>query len=123
MSDQGIYEPMPQPPGYQVLGNLFDLRGAETPTQALMKLAREYGPIFRFHVGSRRLTVISGFDLVDELCDEERFDKMLGRAKSTGVPSSATGSSPPGPRSPTGRRHTTYCSPTSVCVRSGTTSR
>jgi hypothetical protein len=45
MSDQGIYEPIPQPPGYPVLGNLFDLRGAETPTQALMKLAREYGPI------------------------------------------------------------------------------
>jgi cytochrome P450 / NADPH-cytochrome P450 reductase len=64
MSDQGNYEPMPQPPGYPVLGNLFELRGAETPTQALMKLARQYGPIFRFHVGPRRLTVVSGFDLV-----------------------------------------------------------
>jgi hypothetical protein len=30
MSDQGVYEPIPQPPGYPVLGNLFDLRG-ETP--------------------------------------------------------------------------------------------
>ena len=79
MSDQGIYEPIPQPPGYPVLGNLFDLRGAETPIQALMKLARQYGPIFRLHVGPRRFTVVSGFDLVDELCDEERFDKMLGQ--------------------------------------------
>ena len=84
MSDQGIYEPIPQPPGYPVLGNLFDLRGAATPTQALMKLARQYGPIFRFHVGPRRLTVISGFDLVDELCDEERFDKMLGPGQING---------------------------------------
>jgi cytochrome P450 / NADPH-cytochrome P450 reductase len=84
MTDQGIYEPIPQPPGYPVLGNLFDLRGAETPTQALMKLARQYGPIFRFHVGTRRLTVISGFDLVDELCDEERFDKMLGPGQING---------------------------------------
>jgi cytochrome P450 / NADPH-cytochrome P450 reductase len=84
ITDQGIYEPIPQPPGYPVLGNLFDLRGAETPTQALMKLARQYGPIFRFHVGTRRLTVISGFDLVDELCDEERFDKMLGPGQING---------------------------------------
>jgi cytochrome P450 / NADPH-cytochrome P450 reductase len=79
MSDQGIYEPIPQPPGYPVLGNLFDLRGAETPIQALMKLARQYGPIFRLQVGPRRFTVVSGFDLVDELCDDERFDKMLGQ--------------------------------------------
>ena len=34
-----------------MLGNLFDLRGADTPIQALMKLARQYGPIFRLHVG------------------------------------------------------------------------
>jgi cytochrome P450 len=44
-----------------------------------MKLARQYGPIFRLHVGPRRFTVVSGFDLADELCDEERFDKMLGQ--------------------------------------------
>jgi cytochrome P450/NADPH-cytochrome P450 reductase len=73
-----IYEPIPQPPGYPVLGNLFDIRGADTPIQALMKLARQYGPIFRLRVGPRSLVVVSGFDLVDEICDDERFDKMLG---------------------------------------------
>jgi cytochrome P450 / NADPH-cytochrome P450 reductase len=73
-----IYEPIPQPPGYPVLGNLFDIRGADTPIQALMKLARQYGPIFRLRVGPRNLVVVSGFDLVDEICDDERFDKMLG---------------------------------------------
>ena len=75
------YEPIPQPPGYPVLGNLFDVRGADTPTQGLMKLARQYGPIFQLRVGPSAVIVVSGFDLVDELCDETRFDKMLGRGQ------------------------------------------
>jgi cytochrome P450/NADPH-cytochrome P450 reductase len=78
MTDQGIYEPIPQPPGYPVLGNLFDIRGAETPIQAMMKLARQYGPIFQLRVGTNQIIVVSGFDLVDELSDDEHFDKMLG---------------------------------------------
>ena len=80
MTTPTTYEPIPQPPGYPVLGNLFDVKAAETPIQALMKLARQYGPIFQLHVGPVHLIVVSGFDLVDELCDDERFDKMLGRA-------------------------------------------
>jgi cytochrome P450/NADPH-cytochrome P450 reductase len=72
------YEPIPQPPGCPVLGNLFDVRGADTPIQALMKLARQNGAIFRLRVGPRNLVVVSGFDLVDEICDDKRFDKMLG---------------------------------------------
>lgn len=78
MSPETTFEPIPQPPGYPVLGNLFDIRGAETPIQALIKLARQYGPIFQLRVGSNQLIFVSGFDLVDELCDDGRFDKMLG---------------------------------------------
>jgi cytochrome P450 / NADPH-cytochrome P450 reductase len=74
------YEPIPQPPGYPVLGNLFDVKGAETPIQALMKLARQYGPIFKLHAGPVKLIVVSGFDLVDEICDDRHYDKMLGKA-------------------------------------------
>src|SRR3712207_4535912 len=43
-----------------------------------MKLARQYGAIFRLRVGPRNLVVVAGFDLVDEICDDKRFDKMLG---------------------------------------------
>ena len=75
------YEPIPQPPGYPVLGNLFDLRGADTAIQALMKLAGQYGPIFQLRVGPTTMIVVSGFDLADELCDDTRFDKMLGRGQ------------------------------------------
>jgi cytochrome P450/NADPH-cytochrome P450 reductase len=78
MSPETTFEPIPQPPGYPVLGNLFDIRGAETPIQAVMKLARQYGPIFQLRVGKYQLIVVSGFDLVDEISDDERFDKMLG---------------------------------------------
>ena len=66
---------IPQPPTKLLLGNLPDME-LGTPVQGLMKLAREYGPIFRLELpGGRRLAVVSGFDLVDELCDEKRFDK------------------------------------------------
>src|ERR687885_2266902 len=76
-SNQTTLEPIPQPPGYPVIGNLLDL-DSEVPIQALMKLARQYGPIFRLNLPIGHLVVVSGFDLVDELCDEERFDKLIG---------------------------------------------
>ena len=81
MTTENTYEPIPQPPGYPVLGNLLDVRGADTPIQGLMKLAGQYGPIFQLRVGSSVVIVVTGFDLVDELCDETRFDKMLGRGQ------------------------------------------
>ena len=39
MTTQPTLEPIPQPPGYPFLGNLFDL-DSEAPLQSLMKLAR-----------------------------------------------------------------------------------
>ena len=77
-SDRTALEPIPQPPGYPVLGNIFDIMGEETPIQSLMKLARQYGPIFRLRTPQGSVIVLSGFDLVDEACDEKHFDKFLG---------------------------------------------
>src|SRR5215212_4755256 len=77
-SDQTALEPIPQPPGYPLVGNVFDLIGEETPIQALMKLARQYGPIFRLHMPQGSNIVLSGFELVEEVCDEKHFDKFLG---------------------------------------------
>jgi cytochrome P450/NADPH-cytochrome P450 reductase len=71
-------QPIPRPPGRLVVGNLFDL-DARHPIESLMNLARDYGPIFQIEIPSRGARVIvSGHTLVDELCDESRFDKMLG---------------------------------------------
>src|ERR1700726_3413669 len=69
-------EPIPQPPAKFLLGNLLDLLG-DTHTQDIIKLAREYGPIFQLELPGRTLIVVSGHDLVDELCNEERFDKKV----------------------------------------------
>jgi cytochrome P450 / NADPH-cytochrome P450 reductase len=79
MASVTTLEPIPQPPGYPVIGNLLDL-DSEAPIQAIMKLARQYGPIFRLNLPTGHLVVVSSFDLVDELCDDERFDKLIGGA-------------------------------------------
>ncbi|MBI1852156.1 MAG: cytochrome P450 [Planctomycetes bacterium] len=70
--------PIPQPPGHLFVGNLFDL-GSSTLIESMTSLAREYGPIYRLELpGGNSRIVVSGVGLVDELCDESRFDKRLG---------------------------------------------
>ena len=72
------FEPIPHPPGHMLVGNLFDV-DAGHPMESLVELARKYGPIFELDLpGGRSLTIVSSFDLVDELCDESRFDKKVG---------------------------------------------
>src|SRR5262249_19392737 len=71
-------QPIPHPPGHLFVGNLFDL-DANHPIESMIDLAREYVPIFQIDMpGGNSRVVVSGFELVDELCDESRFDKMLG---------------------------------------------
>ena len=71
-------QPIPQPPGKFILGNLPDIEG-DVPILELMRLAREYGPIYQLTFpGGRQLVVVSGFRLVDELSDQTRFDKKVG---------------------------------------------
>jgi cytochrome P450 / NADPH-cytochrome P450 reductase len=77
-STHGNLEPIPQPPGKFILGNLLELESGAA-IQDLMRLAREYGPIYQLSFpGDRQLVVVSGFQLVDELCDQSRFDKKIG---------------------------------------------
>lgn len=67
---------IPQPKTYGPLGNL-PLIDKEKPTQSLGKLAEEYGPIFRFTALGYNSLVISGHELVEEVCDTTRFDKHV----------------------------------------------
>ncbi|MEM1246407.1 MAG: cytochrome P450 [Acidobacteriota bacterium] len=67
---------IPHPPEKLLLGNVLDL-GPSTQVQDMMKLAEQYGDIFSLQIGGRRLIVVSSFELVDELCDESRFDKRV----------------------------------------------
>jgi cytochrome P450 / NADPH-cytochrome P450 reductase len=76
MAAKNPLAPIPSPPRSFLLGNLLAL-GATTPVQDLMKLARQYGPIYWLDMRGKPLIVVSGFSLVDELCDEARFDKSV----------------------------------------------
>jgi cytochrome P450/NADPH-cytochrome P450 reductase len=70
-------EPIPQPPTRPVVGNLLDLDSGQA-VQSLNQLARSYGPIFKLSIVNREAVFASGFNVVDEICDEERFEKRVG---------------------------------------------
>jgi cytochrome P450 / NADPH-cytochrome P450 reductase len=76
MARRNALDPIPHPPRTFVLGNLLSLT-TTTPVQDMMKLAREYGEIYWLDMLGKPLVIVSGFELVDELCDESRFDKSV----------------------------------------------
>lgn len=68
-------EPIPGPKGYPIIGNLLDLQD-EVPLHALERNADIYGPIYKLKIGANERTIVSGFEIFDELCDETRFWKV-----------------------------------------------
>ncbi len=68
--------PIPRPKTFGPLGNL-PLLDKDKPTMSLIKLANEQGPIFQLHTPAGAIIVVSGHELVKEVCDEERFDKSI----------------------------------------------
>src|SRR5262249_2037450 len=73
-------EPIPQPPGKPVIGNLLDLESGAT-VQALAQRGSEYRPISKMEGRGREAVSPFGFWVADELCDPQRFDKMVGRGR------------------------------------------
>jgi len=67
---------IPEPPETFLLGHLLTL-SADNTVQDLIRLARELGPIFRLEIRGRVAIIVSGYELVDELSDEKRFDKAV----------------------------------------------
>jgi cytochrome P450/NADPH-cytochrome P450 reductase len=76
MASTNRLSPIPHPPKQPVVGNMLSLDSI-APTQGLMRMARELGPIFWLDMMGTPLVVVSGHDLVDELSDEKRFDKAV----------------------------------------------
>jgi cytochrome P450 / NADPH-cytochrome P450 reductase len=77
MTETISLDSIPGPRGLPLVGNIRDI-DSHNPTEGMVKMAREYGPIFKLAFpGSIRLFV-SGLELVDEICDDERFDKKVG---------------------------------------------
>jgi cytochrome P450 / NADPH-cytochrome P450 reductase len=68
---------IPGPRGLPVLGNARDIDAA-APFESLLRLAEEYGLIYKLGAPGATRLILSGPELVDEVCDETRFDKMVG---------------------------------------------
>lgn len=68
---------IPQPKPHLLVGNVPEMTMEATPIESLMRLAREYGPIYQVKGFNRGMIVVSSQELVNELCDESRFDKIV----------------------------------------------
>lgn len=76
MPDKNRLNPIPKPSGIPLLGNVLSV-AADAPLQDLMRLTREQGPIFWLDMMGTPIIIVSGAELVSELCDESRFDKAV----------------------------------------------
>jgi cytochrome P450/NADPH-cytochrome P450 reductase len=76
MSQDVKLERIPMPDKKPVVGNMLSV-DKDTPLQSLMQLTRDLGPIFRMDMMGTPIVVASGYDYVEELCDEARFDKAV----------------------------------------------
>jgi cytochrome P450 / NADPH-cytochrome P450 reductase len=68
---------IPGPKGVPLLGNLLDIKQA-TLIQDLIALGREWGPIFKLDTPTGTRYIAYGLEMVDDLCDDARFDKLVG---------------------------------------------
>jgi len=65
-----------RPPSLPGLGNLHLVLGT-TPIQSFIRLMDEYGPVFKFRKLGEDMIFVGSQEIVNELCDERRFEKDL----------------------------------------------
>lgn len=70
-------QPIPQPPGVPLLGNIKDVDPSNT-WWSLKGLAEKYGEIFQIKVLGKTIVFVASAALAEELCDEHRFRKYVG---------------------------------------------
>lgn len=70
---------IPGPPGLPIVGNIADI-DAENPIKSLCTLSAKYGPIFKFNLAGNERVVVGSQALMNEVCDEERFSKIVAAA-------------------------------------------
>lgn len=69
-------EPIPGPAPWPLIGNLRDIDINNT-VQSFMKLADEYGPIFKLTLGGNDRIFLSNHVLVNEVCTRKQFVKHI----------------------------------------------
>jgi cytochrome P450/NADPH-cytochrome P450 reductase len=75
-TDAGSLEDIPGPRPLPLVGNAFDIDRAD-PLGGFVRMAKEYGPLFKISTPGGVRLFVSGPELVDEVCDDERFDKKV----------------------------------------------
>jgi cytochrome P450/NADPH-cytochrome P450 reductase len=70
---------IPGPPGLPLIGNVSDIN-ADNPVESLCRLSAKYGPIFKFSLAGSERVVIGSQALMNEVCDEDRFTKIVAAA-------------------------------------------
>nr|BAJ96920.1 predicted protein [Hordeum vulgare subsp. vulgare] len=74
-----MYEKIPQPPTRPLVGNAADI-DPSARMENWLRLSKIYGPIFHLSLPQRNLIILSSQELVNEACDEKRFNKRVGGA-------------------------------------------
>jgi len=98
---------LPGPRGLPLIGNVFDIDTAD-PLGGFVRMAEEYGPIFKLATPGGVRLLVSGPELVDEVCDDARFDKKVtGACRTCARGPRGRGCSPPTPKTPCGPARTT----------------
>jgi cytochrome P450 / NADPH-cytochrome P450 reductase len=68
--------PVPQPPALPIIGNVLNIN-PQNGIQSLGTLAETYGEIFKLVLFGKQRYVVSSVELLNELCDEKRFCKVV----------------------------------------------
>ena len=72
--------PIPAPPEHFLLGNMPDM-DLDTPLNTFLRLADTYGEIFQLRLsGGQKRCFINTVDLMEEMCDESKFRKVISGA-------------------------------------------
>ncbi|KAI5248664.1 cytochrome P450 [Aureobasidium subglaciale] len=71
--------PIPGPAGWPFLGNINDI-DPEVPVKSLMDIADKYGSIYSLSILGKRRVIVSSVELLNEICDEKRFGKVVTAA-------------------------------------------
>ncbi|EFC41452.1 cytochrome p450 [Naegleria gruberi] len=69
-------EPIPQPEPHFLVGNIFTV-DKKNPFPSFIELAKKFDGIFKMNILGKQLVVVYSQELVNELCDESRFEKAL----------------------------------------------
>jgi cytochrome P450 / NADPH-cytochrome P450 reductase len=67
---------IPQPPMAWLTGNLRELN-PDFPNSSIWRLADIYGPIYKLVVLNREVVVVSSQEFINEVCDDDRFEKTV----------------------------------------------